>query len=308
MSPAAPTLQDIVRKTTDFLAAKGVASARLDAELLMAHALGWTRMEVFTRFDYPLSENELERCRQLLRRRASGESVAAIIGKKGFYHHDWSVGPGVLIPRPETEMLVDLSLESAQRFFNAFPDGEGVFRFADLGCGTGCIGISIADDLLKRGRILEAELWESSPEAIHYAEMNRHQILKTEHLDRVRLNLGRVETEFAALTTKFELIVANPPYIAEQDHRVEEGVKQHEPHEALYADENGLGCLRRWSALAVPRLMVGGSLFFEIGDGQGGPIKAHFEKLGLAEVQVHRDLAGLERVVSGRKPYDSKEY
>ena len=306
MSLAGPTLQEIVRKTTDFLAAKGMTSARLDAELLVAHSLGWTRMEVFTRFDYPMSEDELERCRQLLRRRAGGESIAAIIGKKGFYHHDWLVGPGVLIPRPETEMLVDFALGAAQRFFQASPDS--VFRFADLGCGTGCVGLSIAADLLKRHRPILADLWEASPEAFRYAQMNRDQVIKVESHEMVRLHLGRVETDFANSNTaeeessRYQVIVANPPYIDERDHRVEEGVKLHEPHEALYADEQGLGCLLRWSNLAVPRLTDGGSLFFEIGDGQGAIIKAHFEKLGLVSVQVHRDLAGLERMVSGQTP------
>lgn len=268
----------------------------------MAHALGWSRLQVFTRFDYPLSEDELERCRQLLRRRASGESVAAIIGKKGFYHHDWSVGPGVLIPRPETEMLVDLALDFAQAHDSK--GSEAIFRFADLGCGTGCIGLSIADDLLKRGRRVRAELWDVSPEALKYAEINRDQLLPAEHREHVHIHLGRVETEFVvgAGEASLELVVANPPYIDERDHRVEEGVKQHEPHNALFADENGLGCLRRWSETAVPRLVQGGLMIFEIGDGQGALIKAHFEKLGLSEVKVHRDLAGLERVVAGRKP------
>jgi methylase of polypeptide subunit release factors len=99
-----------------------------------------------------------------------------------------------------------------------------------------------------------------------------------------------------------ELIVANPPYIDERDLRVEEGVKHHEPHSALFADENGLGCLRRWSTTTFPRLASGGLMIFEIGDGQGASIKAHFEELGLSEVKVHRDLAGLERAVVGRKP------
>ncbi len=272
----------------------------------MAHALGWTRMQVFTRFDYPVSEDELERCRQLLRRRASGESVAAIIGKKGFYHHEWSVGPGVLIPRPETEMLVDLALEFAQgpEFKASSESSEAVFRFADLGCGTGCIGLSIADDLLKRGRRLRADLWDLSPEALKYAEINRDQLLRPEHREHVKIHLGRVEMDFVsgAGEAAFELIVANPPYIDERDLRVEEGVKHHEPHSALFADENGLGCLRRWSTTTFPRLASGGLMIFEIGDGQGASIKAHFEELGLSEVKVHRDLAGLERAVVGRKP------
>ncbi len=268
----------------------------------MAHALGWSRLQVFTRFDYPLSEDELERCRQLLRRRASGESVAAIIGKKGFYHHDWSVGPGVLVPRPETEMLVDLALDFAQAH-ESMGSAETHFRFADLGCGTGCIGLSIADDLLKRGRRVRAELWDLSPEALKYAEINRDQLLRPEHREFVRIHLGRVETDFVSGTgeAEFDLIVANPPYIDERDHRVEEGVKNHEPHSALFADENGMGCLRRWSTTTYPRLASGGLMIFEIGDGQGASIKAHFEELGLSEVKVHRDLAGLERVVVGRK-------
>ena len=283
-----PTVRDIVRKTTDFFTEKGIGSARLDSELLIASALGWERLQVFLKFDYPLTEDELEKCRELVRRRTKGEPVAYILGEKGFYNHSFKVGPAVLIPRPETEMLVDAAIAHEGR------------RILDLGCGSGCIGLSILREWVDGGREnVSLDLVDLSEEAMTITHENAERLGV---IDRCAFHVGdagEVQLEPAA----FDVVVANPPYIDPTDPKVEPAVKAFEPSSALFAGgpgDGGLLEISRWAKTAMEHVAPAGLVLFEIGDGQGANAISTFKEVGFSNVKLARDLSDRERMIVAR--------
>lgn len=294
-----PTVGDIVRKTTDFFREKGFESARLDSELLIARALGWERLQVFLKLEYPLSPEELDRCRDFVRRRSKGEPIAYILGEKGFYNSTFEVNSSTLIPRPETEMLVARGVEILADAMD--PESTDDVWIVDLGCGTGCIGLSILNECPENVRALLVDI---SAEAVEVARRNA-----------ARLGLeGRVEflvtdasnSQANALLRKpwvgrAALVVANPPYIDQHDTRVQPEVREFEPAGALFADENGLAAVRSWSKTAFALAAGGASTLFEIGDGQGREAEAVFAQAGWDHVTLARDLSDRERMVEARK-------
>lgn len=228
-----------------------------------------------------LEPNDLRLLDLALLRRLAGEPLAYVCGFKDFYKHRFLVGPGVLIPRPETEIVVEAALDF-------LPQGES--RIADFGAGTGCIGISI---LLERpaARLVAVE---KSPDALKYLRRNIKE-----------LGVG-ARTEVAPIAVEelpdkdFDLIVANPPYIAPTDPNVEENVRRFEPALALFSDGEGLGAIHRWLDEAARILKVNGRLIMEVGAGQS-KILREYSVQGLKFDSVKRDLAGHERVLIWRK-------
>jgi len=188
----------------------------------------------------------------------------------------------VLIPRPETELVVEEALRRA-------PNSK---RVADLGCGSGCIGPSLLCEWPS------AQLWaiDQSKVAIRVTTENAHRLGVSE---RAHLVLSSVEA--ITIREKFDLVGANPPYLAEDDPRVEEGVRKFEPASALFSGLAGLAAIEQWSAWAFQQLRPGGVWIFEFGAGQVGDAEAIIAELGFARVQVRQDLAGIERVISAVK-------
>lgn len=291
-----PTVKDIVKKTTDFFTEKGIESARLDSEILIARALGWERLQVFLKFDYPLTDDELERCRESVRRRARGEPVAYIIGEKGFYKNTFKVSPAVLIPRPETELLVDEAVRHFPKFLK--------FRLADLGTGSGCLGLSIAAEWLAyhqsaEGKSLDLHLVDLSGDALEIAKQNAESLGLLSHCQFHCADAGTwVENQ------SFDMIVANPPYIDPSDTRLEPSVKEFEPATALFAGASGAGGLaeiQSWAAKTYQLLSASGVAIFEIGDGQGGAVISIFKEVGFEDVRLAQDLSGRERMIVALK-------
>lgn len=276
------------------------ATPRLDAELLLAHVLGWPRARLLAEGRQPLAADQLAAFGLLVERRRALEPVAYLTGHKEFFGRDFLVDRRVLVPRPETELLVELALERT-RTKNQEPgtarhqSGSGS-RFsvlgsplliADIGTGSGCIAITLALEL-PAAELLAVDL---SPGALAVARANaeRHGVA-----GRVRLLQGDM---LAPLETLVDLLVSNPPYTVLAT--IDENVRRHEPHLALDGGPDGLALYRRLLAGAPARLRPGGSLLLEIGANQGAAVatlaRAAFPA---SQVAVQRDLAGLDRVLT----------
>lgn len=276
------------------------ATPRLDAELLLAHVLGWPRARLLAEGRQPLAADQLAAFGLLVERRRALEPVAYLTGHKEFFGRDFLVDRRVLVPRPETELLVELALERT-RTKNQEPgtarhqSGSGS-RFsvlgsplliADIGTGSGCIAITLALEL-PAAELLAVDL---SPGALAVARANaeRHGVA-----GRVRLLQGDM---LAPLETLVDLLVSNPPYTVLAT--IDENVRRHEPHLALDGGPDGLALYRRLLAGAPARLRPGGSLLLEIGANQGAAVAALARAaFPASQVAVQRDLAGLDRVLT----------
>lgn len=273
------TIRSVLAWARGYLQTKGSPSPRLDAELLLAHALAKDRMHLYLDLDRPLLEGELASYRNLLKRRAEREPVAYILGRREFYSRDFAVNGDVLIPRPETEILVEKAVELA-------PESGEVF---EIGVGSGAVIISI---LLERPDLRGCGT-DISEAAIAVARENArgHGVE-----DRLRLETGDL---FEGVSGKFPVIVANPPYVPFDDASLlQEDVLRYEPGQALFAGNDGLDIIRRIVAQASGHLEPGGRLIMEIGHAQRGAVEKMVGENGeLTLLQWIRDLAGSDRAV-----------
>jgi release factor glutamine methyltransferase len=269
-------LLDVLRRATGYLASHGAASARLDAELLMAHALGIRRLDLYLQFDRHLSEGELAPYRDLIARRGRGEPVAYLVGRKEFMKLDFEVTPEVLVPNPDTEVLV-------QRAVSWIRERGGRVRVADVGTGSGCIAVAVAH------YAPEAEVWASDDDAAALA-VARRNVEAHGLADRVTLLHGDL---LEPLPDGLDLLCANLPYVAEDVPLPPEVLAQ--PAHALIAAEGGTALVRRLLGEAPARLSAGGAVLVEIDPSQQEPLLGALE--GYAGHRFHRDLAGRTRVL-----------
>jgi release factor glutamine methyltransferase len=227
VAAAAPTLIDVLRLSTTYLGDHGSTTARLDSELLCAHALGLRRIDLYLQFDRPLDEAELTSIRELVRRRGKGEPVAYITGTREFYGRPFHVTPDVLVPRPDTETLV----QQAVAFLRDRPGAE--LRIADLGTGSGCIAITLAAEV----RAVRAVGTDVSAAALDVARDNA---------EANGVDVAFVECSWAdCIEGGFDLIVSNPPYVTTQEFEtVERDVRDFEPRDALLGGDDGLDAYR----------------------------------------------------------------
>jgi release factor glutamine methyltransferase len=227
VASAAPTLIDVLRLSTTYLGDHGSSSARLDSELLCAQALGLRRIDLYLQFDRPLDEQELTGIRELIRRRGKGEPVAYITGTREFYGRPFHVTPDVLVPRPDTETLV----QRAVAYLRDRPGAE--LRVADLGTGSGCIAITLGAEVPGM-RVFATDV---SPAALEVARGNAAAL---------GVEVEFVECSWAdALDGTFDLIVSNPPYVTTDElAAVDRDVRDFEPRGALLGGEDGLDAYR----------------------------------------------------------------
>ena len=273
----------------EYLEGKGITRGRLDAEHLLADVLGLGRLDLYLQFDRPLVAAELDRYRPLLKRRAKREPLQYILGRAAFRELDLEVDERVLIPRPETEILLDEVLEWA-----AAHAGEQA-RGLDLGTGCGAIALS----LVLEGPFELVVATDTSAAALEIARRNAEA---SGLADKVEFRLGSYFDPVAEGEV-FDLVVSNPPYVAEGEApSLEPEVREWEPGEALFAGPDGLGALRAIVAGAGSHVRPGGLLALEVGAGQAGPVVAMLEDTGeYVDVRVRRDLAGRERMVLTRR-------
>ena len=287
------TLLEVLGPATKFLADAGVENARFDAELLLGHVLELTRLELYLQYERALAESERGAFRKLLRERARRVPLQQLLGETEFYSLPFTMRPGVFIPRPETELLVEHALA---RLAADCPRAEGDAaagpRLLELGSGSGVISVSLA-----KGRG-DLRLWASdlSAEALALSRENaaRNGVAgRIEFEEREGLPAGDGEP--------VQMIVSNPPYIAigELDDLQPE-VAEHDPHTALFAGEDGLDVYRVLAATAPARLAPGGSLLLEIGATQAAAVSDLLTGAGLGEIEVIKDYAGHDRIVAAR--------
>lgn len=281
------TVRSLLAWGRDWLARRGVDNPRLDAELLVAHALGCDRIRLYAEFDKPLAADELSRARPLFERRGQREPVAYILGMKEFYGRPFKVGKGVFIPRPETELLVQVALEGLP---------QGPVHVLDLCGGSGAVGITVA-----------AERPEAQVDVVDIADLAVAAAIGNAQAHapgRVRVLRGDL---YAALPERrrYDAVLANPPYVGTQEQgRLAPDIVRHEPHEALFAGEHGLDVVRRVVGDAPAWLASAGLFATEIDPGQAAAVLALCAQAGLCGAKVVRDLAGLDRHVVARAPRD----
>ena len=257
---------------------------RHEAEILLGAALGRTRSFLIAHADEPVLDCEAtDRYESHVTRRSHGEPIAYIVGEKEFCSLPLLVGPDVLVPRPETELVVERALVH-------LPEGTRG-RVLDLAAGSGAIALAIA----RERPLCTVVGTDVSAAAVAIARENA-----------ARLGLANVEFRtgpwFAPVAGQwFDLVASNPPYIAEGDPRVEPAVRRYEPHDALFAGPSGLEALREIVAYAPAHLAPGGWLMVEHGDTQGPAVRAMLEDAGFESIATHRDLAGRERCTEGRR-------
>ena len=253
-----------------------------DAELLLAYALGKSRSWLFAHAEDPVGQDAHAGFLSLLQRRVAGEPVAYLIGSQGFWTLDLHVGPATLVPRPETELLVELAL--------AHIPADAAVRVADLGTGSGAIALSLAKER-PRAKVVATD---ASPEALAVAGANATR----NHIGNTEFRCGDWLAPLAG--EKFDLIASNPPYIADGDPHLQQGDLRFEPAMALSCGPDGLDAIRMIVAGAPAHLHAGGWLLLEHGWEQGEAVRSLLVDAGFVEVGTMRDLEDRERVSLGR--------
>jgi release factor glutamine methyltransferase len=309
--PASWTILATLRWTADYFRTKGVSEARASAEILLAHTLGVSRLDLYLRYDQPLNPCELARFKALMVRRREGEPVAYLTGHREFWSLDIRVTPAVLIPRPETETLVVAALEAAESVGaglkpaltlapphpetqNLKPETSPLWG-AEVGVGSGAVVIALAKEL-------PSLAWvglDTSGAALAVARDNarRHAVLHRVHFFQMDLMAGLKPN------AAFALLVANLPYVPRAEwERLPREIKAFEPPEALLGGEDGLDLIRPLIRQAQQYVRGGGWVLLEVGDQQAPQVAALVEETGAYDrIETIKDFSGMERVVRARR-------
>lgn len=282
-------IREALSSAADGLRAAGIEDPRLDAELLLCEATGWDRVYLAASPDAEISPAAARRFAETVRRRLRREPVAYIVGRRGFRHIELAVDPRVLIPRPETELLVELALEMQPR------------TVLDVGTGSGAIALAVAGELPDTAVVAT----DTSAAALEVARANAERLGLS---DRVEFAEGTLPPE----PGEFDLVLANLPYVSEAEWGgLEPEVTEWEPREALLAGPDGLDAIRALLSSLSDRVRLSsplwrtkakspvGCLALEVGDGQAAAVAEMLREAGFGAIETRRDLAGIERVVLG---------
>ncbi len=282
------TVQEVLGWAAGDFRERGIPRPRLEAEVLLAHALGKDRLWLYTSHDAPLNPDERGRFRDLVLRRRNGEPAAYLTGAREFWSRRFEVTPAVLIPRPETETLVSTALREL--------GSKGTPRILDVGTGSGILAITLALEI-PAATVVATDL---SAEALEVARQNAVRLGASE---RITFLCG---DRFAPLDRRpepFDAIVSNPPYIPTADlDRLDPGVRDFEPRVALDGGPDGLGLIASLVEEASRHLVAEGLFAFEIGAGQAEDVRARMDRTGAwRDLRFEPDLAGIERVAVARR-------
>jgi release factor glutamine methyltransferase len=280
------TVLESINLSSEYLKNKGIESPRINAELLLAHILNCKRLNLYLSFEKPLTEEELQKYRELLRRRSKFEPLQYIIGKVEFYGIDFKVNPSVLIPRQETEILIETIIGQY--------DKHDTLRILDIGTGSGNIAISLAKNL--DNSVITA--LDISEEALKTANENALLNSVNDRTEFIRFDF--LKDEFKR--NEFDVVVSNPPYIAiEEFETLRPELKEYEPKVALTDYNSGFLFYEIISNKSNHLLKPGGKLFFEVGKGQSSKVTEIMTKNNFQNINATKDYLNIERVISGEK-------
>ncbi|MCH2115135.1 MAG: peptide chain release factor N(5)-glutamine methyltransferase [Pirellulales bacterium] len=287
------TIGRLLTWTTDYLRDKGADSPRLDAEVLLAHARDCPRIELYTAYEEEAPEPVCAAFRELVRRRAEGVPVAYLVGHREFFSLSFHVTPDVLIPRPETELLVVRAIDLAKEF-----QSGGVFRIADVGTGSGILAVTCAKHV-QGSSVLALDI---CPAALVVARRNADRHGVAEHMEFLQSDLFSEHSSVA----EFDLILSNPPYVTSAEMgQLDADVRDHEPHLALDGGEQGTTVIEQLIPQATERLRPSGWLLMEVGPTSATRVEELVDSApGLIRRNTISDLAGHPRVVQAVREND----
>ncbi len=281
------TILEAVKLSAEYLAKKGIESSRMNAELLLAHVINCSRLDLYLHFDRPLSDSELNSYRELLKRRGSREPHQYIIGWVEFYGLRFKVNRDVLIPRPETELLVEEIINDNKEAKQPV--------VLDIGTGSGNIAVSLAKHL-NSPKVIAIDV---SNKALEVAKENSLNNGVEQFIEFIHHDINSLPYSFKL---KFDVIVSNPPYVSINDyHFLQPELKVFEPRTALTDDIDGLSFYRIISSLSNILLNPGGRLYFELGKDQYKTVKEILEENELVNIKIIKDYQNIERIICGVK-------
>jgi release factor glutamine methyltransferase len=283
------TIQKLLTWVTEYLTQKGVDAPRLSAELLLSHVLGLKRIELYTQYNKVVVQDQLDRLRDLVKRAGEHEPVAYLVGRTEFYSIEFEVTPDCLIPRPETELLVQRSIEFLRK-------RTGPPQVCDLCTGCGVIAVAIARNV-PDAKVIATDLSEPAL-AVAARNIEKHKLA-----DRIELRHGDLFEPLVPQLDVFDLIACNPPYVSAPEYEtLDRNVKDYEPRLALYAGPDGLDLYRRIVEKVQEFLKPDGILLLEIGHQQGPAVRELLEQTGVfAPIQIDKDLQGHDRVITAQR-------
>ncbi|MEI6177743.1 MAG: peptide chain release factor N(5)-glutamine methyltransferase [Verrucomicrobiota bacterium] len=275
------TVLETIDGGTRYLEKRGIEDARRNMQMLVAHQLGCTRMDLYLQFDRPLEESDLAPLRESLKKRGEGIPLQHLLGKVGFHKHEFKTDARALIPRPETEELAEWILSWK------LPETQ---RVLDMGCGSGVLGLTLAAERSGWDLLLA----DVSPDALALARENA-AILQSS-VDFIQSDL------FTAVEGDFDGIVANLPYVPESERATMAREVLHDPALALFSGTDGLDLIRRFIPQAFTRLKPGGWLVLEIGHDQASQVAGFLQTSSFTDIEVKTDLSGVARFPFAKRP------
>ncbi len=279
------TVLELLNLTTTFFEQKGIDSARLNAELLLAETLKCKRLDLYLAFDKPVKDEEVNHFREFIRRRGNREPLQYILGYVDFYGLNFFVNKDVLIPRQETEILVETIINHT--------DKETELNIMDIGTGSGIIAVCLANNL-PNVKIIAVD---KSPAALLIAKQNAEKNNVAERITFIEIDVLNTSL---AVNTKFDIIVSNPPYVSQKEFSsLQKEIVSHEPDFAVTDFSDGLTFYRKIIVSAKTLLNENGKIFFEVGAGQAEEVKSIFKENNFSSMQIWKDYGGIERVVKG---------
>jgi len=314
------TIQKLLNWVTEYLTGKGIDSPRLSAELLLSHVVGLKRIELYTQFDRPVSKQQLDRLHELVKRAGRNEPIAYLVGKTEFYSLEINITPDCMIPRPETELLVERAIEFLRtrsvrnstmgntlqkgRISNGTPSGTQFV--CDLCTGSGCIAVAIAKNF-PNARIIATDICDAAL-AVAAGNVEKHQLgnritlLCGDLFDPIMPQLD-IDKLVPDSDRGFDLIVCNPPYVSTAEYeKLDKNIIDYEPKVALFAGVDGLDIYRRIIEKADQFLKPDAALMLEIGYVQGRAVKELLEQTGaFAEIKIEKDIHNNDRIATAKK-------
>ena len=279
------TVLEVIKLSTEYLQKKGVESPRANAEILLAEILNCKRLELYLAFDKPLAENEVQVYREAIRKRGLRIPLQYIVGNVEFYGLKLIVNENVLIPRPETELLVEKIINDSDKSNN--------LKILDIGVGSGNISLSISKNL-PNSKVVAIDISKTALDVANQnAEINSLQ-------DRIEFRLFDIMNDNLNSLGKFDLIVSNPPYVSENDYEsLEPELKNHEPKIALTDNSNGISFYKHIVEASDQLLKKPGKIYFELGIDQSAQVQEYFKQNNFTNIKITKDYSGIERIICG---------